>query len=181
MRVATHLIVREAAFPHNEWLVPLQLIASTGPECVRLRNDSGNLWLMDPFRDISLLPMPGVIDRGQSGGTRHQVMSADLLAPSSPRAKRVERLVIPPGTALLQHRAPIVASDGVAGCLANVLIEPRTGRLTYLLLHAEQPAQRDFVVSASHIVRVEDRQIELSLTRAQVSGPGAVRVRRYPC
>lgn len=76
--------------------------------------------------------------------------------------------LIPPGEAEERRGAPVRATDGDAGQLRAVRIDPATGRLTHVLVReGHLLTRKDVAVPAGRIAGFDDG-IQLSITRQQV-------------
>jgi sporulation protein YlmC with PRC-barrel domain len=171
-RTVTHLVVEPDGRAGLARLVPLDLADLAGaPAQVRLRCTEAEFMNLEPAEETLAEFVPGYPDpvqllppgwRGADGPT------AD--GSTIPRIDEKETIdVIPPGE-VEEHRGDRVhATDGEAGRLRAVRLDPGSGRVTHVLIrHGPAWDRADTAIPAELVAGFGADGIRLGITRRQV-------------
>jgi hypothetical protein len=175
-RTVTHLVVEPHGRAGLARLVPLDLAdltdpADERPEQIRLRCTEAEFMSLEAAEETLAEFVPGYPDpvqllpagwRGAGGPTAD---GGTIL-----RIDEKETIdVIPPGE-VEEHRGDRVhATDGEAGHLRAVRIDPGTGRVTHVLIrHGPAWDRADTAIPAEMVAGFGDGGIRLGITRRQV-------------
>jgi sporulation protein YlmC with PRC-barrel domain len=175
-RTVTHLVVEPHGRAGLARLVPLDLAdltdpADERPEQIRLRCTEAEFMSLEAAEEtlaefvpgypgpVQLLP-PGWRDAGgptADGGTILRI----------PEKETID--VVPPGE-VEEHRGDRVhATDGEAGHLRAVRIDPGSGRVTHVLIrHGPAWGRADTAIPAEMVAGFGEDGIQLAITRRQV-------------
>jgi hypothetical protein len=175
-RTVTHLVVEPHGRAGLARLVPLDLadlaeLADERPGRVRLRCTEAEFMSLDAAEETLAEFVPGYPDpvqllpsgwRGAGGPTADGSTIARI-----PEKETVD--VIPPGE-VEEHRGDRVhATDGEAGHLRAVRIDPGSGRVTYVLIkHGPAWDRADTAIPANLVAGFGADGIRLGITRRQV-------------
>ena len=172
-RAVTHLVVEPHGRAGLARLVPLDLadFADARPDQIRLRCTEAEFMSLQAAEEtlaefvpgypgpVQLLP-PGWRDAGgptADGGTILRI----------PEKETID--VVPPGE-VEEHRGDRVhATDGEAGHLRAVRIDPGSGRVTHVLIrHGPAWGRADTAIPAEMVAGFGEDGIQLAITRRQV-------------
>jgi hypothetical protein len=175
-RTVTHLVVEPHGRAGLARLVPLDLadladLADERPGQIRLRCTEAEFMSLEAAEETLAEFVPGYPDpvqllpagwRGAGGPTTD--------GGTIPRIDEKETIdVIPPGE-VEEHRGDRVhATDGEAGHLRAVRIDPGSGRVTHVLIrHGPAWNRADTAIPAEMVAGFGDGGIQLGITRRQV-------------
>jgi sporulation protein YlmC with PRC-barrel domain len=172
-RVVTDLVVEPAERHGLGRLVPLDLVEA-GPDEVRLRCTTAEFERLQSAEETEFLPgTSGYAAYGPEqvlarpyfglGGTR---VSGDAFPGTS---GTVTFDVLPPGEVAIRRNAPVHATDGDIGQVEGLVIDPRSRRLTHVLLkRGHLWGRRDVAVPIAAVQVVDEDGLSLSLTKQEV-------------
>jgi sporulation protein YlmC with PRC-barrel domain len=174
-RKVTHVVVEERAFPHTEYLVPLELIAESTPTLIRLSCAARDLIALDPFIDFEFVPGEPYFDYDYAG--EEMFMWPYALPDVGEVLEEYER--IPPGELAVRRGARVEATDGHVGRVDEFLVDPESEHITHLILREGHLwGQKDVTIPVSQIDRIEEDIVYLKLDKSHVEALPAVPVRR---
>jgi hypothetical protein len=172
-RTVTHLVVEPHGRAGLARLVPLDLADLSGapPGQVRLRCTEAEFMSLEPAEETLAEFVPGypdpvqLIPPGWRGAGGPAADGGAILR--IPEKETID--VVPPGE-VEEHRGDRVhASDGEAGHLRAVRIDPATGRVTQVLVrHGHAWDRADTAIPAEMVAGFGEDGIRLSITRRQV-------------
>jgi len=172
-RKITHIAVRTGQFETSERLVPVERIAETTRDTVKLQCTKSQLAAMQEFNDIHYIQ-----ERYPSG---HAYPSTYYMpeATIEPYNVPIIEKRIPPGELTITHGMAVHASDGDVGSVEEFIVEPSSGAITHIVLRTGPRKNRqEVVVPVSAVARVAEATVELKLTRSQVAALPPVPVKR---
>lgn len=173
-RKLTHLVVRERSFPHTEYLVPLDLVAGTTPDLIRLRCTQADLVQLDPFIEIEFVP-------GNFADFEYGAEEYMLWPYAMPEAMEipVEYERVPSGELAVRRGAKVRATDGYVGRVDEFLVDPASEHITHLIMREGHLwGQKDVTIPIAEIDRIEEDTVHLKLNRQEVEGLPSIPVRR---
>lgn len=167
----THLVVKEAHFPHEEVLVPLTAVREASSDSIRLRYATDELPRLDPFVETEYTK----VDISRYAGGAYAPMPLiweDNLVP-------VERESVPIGERHIHRGARVLATDGAVGRVDEFVLDPRTQRITHLVLRQGHFlfGEKDITVPVSEIGRIEGSRVYLKLDRRAIEALPALALR----
>ncbi len=167
----THLVVRERSLPHAERLVPMNLVMEAAPEMIRLRCTEKEFGELDSFVETAVIK-EDVRDYAPGAANEPYVV------PDSTEVK-VEEESVPANELAVRRGARVEATDGQVGQVDEFLIDPRTGRISHLVLREGHLwGQKDVTIPVSEIDVIAEDAVYLKLDRESVEALPAVPVRR---
>jgi len=163
----THLVVREASFPHTEWLVPVDLVLDATPTSIRLRCTRHELRQLEPF----------IVPDGGGGDSLFASYAAGawLMNPGfGPEAlwlplEPLDHENVPAGDLVVRRGERVDATDGHVGRADEFLMEPTTGHITHLVLREGHLwGQKEVTIPVAQIDRIDAATIYLKLDKHAV-------------
>jgi sporulation protein YlmC with PRC-barrel domain len=168
----THIVVKSSHAPHEERLVPVELVTETTKDAIHLKCTQESLskrrqlveeeWLsvdIPKFEAVEYLTHPLVVPAHQYVPIKH------------------ER--IPYGELQVRRGARVAACDGYIGKVAEFLIEPDSGHVTHLILREGHLGGRDEIaIPISEIHSIEGDTVALTISKEDVRRLPAIPVRR---
>ena len=177
----THLVVREDASPHTEYIVPVDIVTATTADTIELRCSKAELEHMDPFVQTEFVEEKNPqMDRGYGGGLgTGGLFYWPYVSPE--RTVRVPKDVqqIPPGELAVRRGTRVEATDGFVGKVDEFLVNPENGHITHLVMRAGHLwGQMDVTIPLEAIgVSLEDTMF-LKLDKHQIESLPTVPVHR---
>jgi sporulation protein YlmC with PRC-barrel domain len=167
----THVVVKEQSAPHAERLVDLNLVTEATPQVIRLRCTGDQLADFEPF--VTAEFVEARVPRYSSGVyMMPYVTSMDGQA-------MVETESVPRGELAVQRGARVEATDGAVGRVDEFLLDPRSQRVTHLVLRQGHLwGQRDVTIPISQIELISENAVYLKLDKQQVEALPTVPIAR---
>ncbi len=164
----THLVVKEVSASHVERLVPIEAVAKTSPDGVRLRCSRDEFRRMDPFVEIDSRPEM-IPDYENAAGVAWMIPYVPLRRVwIETRSKQ-----IPCGDVALQHGVRVQASDGPVGIVTALKVEPASKRVKQLVIEPSLPwDHRQIVVPVSQIEQAQENVVYLKVDKHSLSTLG---------
>jgi hypothetical protein len=174
-RKVTHVVVEERAFPHTEYLAPLELVAESTPTLIRLSCTARDLIALDSFVDVEFVPGEPFSDDDYAG---EEVFLWPYALPDAGGIPE-EHERIPPGELAVRRGVRVEATDGHVGRVDEFLVDPESELITHLILREGHLwGQKDVTIPVSQIGRIDEDTVHLKLGREQIEALPAIRVRR---
>jgi uncharacterized membrane protein/sporulation protein YlmC with PRC-barrel domain len=157
----THVVVKGKERPHTQWLVPVEEVAESSSDSIRLQCGAEALAGMSPFvvkayRQISVPRYTG------------PDMAAPVYTPNI-QTLEVDRQMIPEGEVAVRYGMEVVATDGPVGTVHELVSDPDTGQITHFVLREGHPWDRaDVVLPLSVISSVGREKIFLTLDQETI-------------
>lgn len=160
-RRVTHLVVKEASAPDVERLVPIEMVAKTSADYIRLRCSRDELKRMDPFVE-TVYWAETVPDYTNATGVGWMLPYVPL--------RRVwietKSQQVPCGELALQQGARVDASDGPVGIVAGLKVEPSSKRVRQLIIEPSLPwDHRKIAVPVTQIGQAKENVVFLKLDK----------------
>jgi uncharacterized membrane protein len=158
----THFVVKEKARPHTERLVPVDQVAETTADSIRLSCTVSEMAEIQPFvvTEYRQVEIPRYQDVTTVGPQRYsEVMTTP-----------VERELVPEGELAVREGVEVEATDGPVGRVDELLMDPETGQITHLVMREGHLwGQKEVLLPLSVIDRTEKETVYLSLDKETVS------------
>jgi sporulation protein YlmC with PRC-barrel domain len=155
----THLVVREAAFPQAERLVPIDKVKVSSPQQIDLACTPEQLGAMETFVEEQFI---------EAGGP----LADSMLWPYVESGPEVITLVhekIPSGEVKIRRGSAVHATDGKIGRVDELMIEKETGGITHLILQEGHLwGKRDVSIPADQIKSIDADGVKLKLSKKEV-------------
>jgi sporulation protein YlmC with PRC-barrel domain len=178
----THLVVREAKFPHTEVLVPVSLVVETTADVIQLRCTTDELRRMEPFIETEYIQseLPEVEYPPISiSYLKGEYLMWPYFVPDLTEYRPVEHKHIPPYERAVHRDTRVNASDGYIGQVDEFLVDPASGHITHLVLTKRHLLRQEVVtIPVSQIDHIEEDTVYLKLDRHSVEALPAIPVRK---
>jgi sporulation protein YlmC with PRC-barrel domain len=173
-RRVTHLVVKEADFPHAERLVPVGLVLESTPHQIHLRCNREELAQLERYTEVEFVQaeVPYEDYDWEEYRLWPYVLPEDEMMP-------VEFERVPPGEMAIHRGAHVRAKDGHLGRVDEFLVSVPDGHITHLVLREGHLwGQKDVTIPVSEIERIEENTVHLKLDNASVEALPVIPVRR---
>ncbi|MFN2182824.1 MAG: PRC-barrel domain-containing protein [Anaerolineae bacterium] len=174
-RQITHVVVKESSFPWLERLVPVEMVAETSPDQIRLSCTGEELHGLESFVETEFLPAQypyEAYDLGQYHVWPY-VFPEDESVP-------VEHERVPPGELAVRRGNPVRAKDGDVGRVDEFLVDRDTEQITHLVLREGHLwGQKDLLIPVSQIGKIDEDRVYLKLSKEEVGALPSIPVRRW--
>jgi len=160
----THYAVKQSEKPHTQYLVPIDKIAETSSELIRLNCTKAEfsqlaVFVVKEYKHVEIPRYTGA-ETGQVGGV-----------PVPPRVMSVTQEVeqVPYGERAIHKGAEVNASDGKVGTVDELLLND-SGQITHLVMHKGHLwGKKQVIVPLATVDKVVDDTVYLKLDKATVS------------
>ena len=175
----THLVVREGASPHTEYIVPVDVVTATTGDTIELRCSKAELEKMDPFVQTHYVreKVPDYAGSGSYGMGSYYYWP--YVTPERTVSVPVETLQIPPGELAVRRGTRVEATDGYVGKVDEFLVNPENGHVTHLVMREGHLwGQKDVTIPLSAMGDTRDGTVFLKLDKQQIESLPTVSVHR---
>lgn len=174
-RRVTHVIVKEGSFPWLERLVPVEMVAETSPDEIRLSCTGEELHGLESFVDTEFVPGQYPYEDYDFG--EYHVWPY-VFPEEEPMPVAHER--VPPGELAVRRGNHVRATDGDIGRVDEFLVDRETEHITHLVLREGHLwGQKDVLIPVSEIEQVDEDRVYLTLSKAEVADLPTVPLRRW--
>ena len=179
----THLVVREDAAPHTEYIVPVDVVSATTADKIGLRCSQAELEKMDRFEKTHYVEEQTSQMYPSFGFGAYYGLGTLFYWPFA-RSDRTgyvpeERQQIPPGDLAVHRGTRVVATDGDVGKVDEFLINPENGHITHLVMREGHLwGQKDVTIPLSAMRDARGDAVFLKLDKHQIESLPAVPVHR---
>jgi hypothetical protein len=179
----THVVVKEDEAPHDEHIVPIEMVLETTPDMIMLQCTRDRLSKIAPFVETEYIREK---TPGQYGGLPYEgyvglgsVLIWPYVVPERSQVVAVERQQIPPGELAVRRGAGVEATDGHAGRVDEFLVNPETEHITHLVMREGHLwGQRDVTIPLSAIDRFDEDRVYLKLDKQEIEALPTIPIRR---
>ena len=165
-----HLVVKEDV-SNTEYIVPVDFIAETVADTIRLRCDRAKLEKMHPFVKTKFIEEKVPNSNWASGGTYGLGSYYYLPYVNSeiPVYEAVEQKQIPPGELAVSRGTRVDATDGFVGKVDEFVVSPKNGHITHLVMHEGHIwGRKDVIIPISAMGDTHDDTVFLKLDKHQI-------------
>ena len=178
----THLVVREDASPHTEYIVPVDVVSTTTADTIGLRCSQADLEKMDPFVKTEFVEkeVPQMYP-GSAGASGMAPFFFPYVTLSTTEYVPEEHLQIPPGELAVRRGTRVEATDGFVGKVDEFLVNPQNGHITHLVMREGHLwGQKDVTIplSAMDNTRQDRGTVFLKIDKHQIESLPTVPVHR---
>jgi sporulation protein YlmC with PRC-barrel domain len=131
----THLVIEDETLPYkpNQRLVPMDQVAETSPNLIRLGCRRDEVANMEPFIHTHYIQKTGLSYAVMRGGEGPQDPSTVGASYST-----YEEEMVPEGAVAIRPDMEVEASDGHAGTVGDLVVDPQTSEITHFVLRKRQ-------------------------------------------
>lgn len=171
----THVVVAERGFIGVEHIVPLDEVVDATPTTMHLRISAADLTKLDPFVESHFIGRDDSYEEYEPG----EWVFWPYALPEDGWIPTVEEEQIPPGELAIHRGAAVFASDGRIGRVDEFLVDPRSGRISHLVLRQGHLwGQKDVTIPVMQIDKFEDDAVYLKLDKHGVEALPHIPLRR---
>ncbi|MEP7137857.1 MAG: PRC-barrel domain-containing protein [Chloroflexota bacterium] len=177
----THLVVKEDEPPKTEYIVPVDLVAETIADTIRLRCSKTELEKLDPFVQTEFV-QEKVLDYGGYHGGRYGMGAYYMPYVTSEIRVQVseEQQQIPPGELAIHRGTRIEAKDGYVGHVDEFVINQENSHITHLVMREGHLwGQKDVIIPISAMVDNDDDTLFLNIDKHQIESLPTIPVHRH--
>jgi sporulation protein YlmC with PRC-barrel domain len=168
----THMVVKEDSSPNTEYIVPVDSVAETIDDTIRLHCSKAELEKMYPFIKTKFIE--------EKAPNRHYVfvgggmgMGSYYFLPyvsaESKVYEAVEHEQIPPGDLAVRRGTRVEASDGYVGKVDEFVVNPKNGYITHLVMREGHLwGKKDVIIPLSSMGNTRDDTVFLKLDKHQI-------------
>ncbi len=179
----TDVVVREAVAPHQEFIVPIRLVAEASTDLIRVRCTKEELGHLEPFTKTEFVEEKWAtfLPAGYGAGTYGYGVGTYVYWPYVTPATSlvVEHEQIPTGELVIRRGTRVEATDGPVGRVDEFLVHPETGYITHLVMREGHLwGQKDVSIPLSAIRETRDKTVFLNLDKQQVEALPTIPIHR---
>jgi len=166
----THLVVKEDV-SNTEYIVPVDFVAETIADTIRLRCNKAKLEKMHPFIKTKFMEEKVPNSNFGSGGTYGLGSYYYLPYVNSeiPVYEAVEQQQIPPGELAVSRGTRVQATDGFVGKVDEFVVNPKNGQITHLVMREGHLwGKKDVIIPLSAMGNTREDTVFLKLDKHQV-------------
>jgi uncharacterized membrane protein/sporulation protein YlmC with PRC-barrel domain len=173
----THFVVRDDKLPPpTQRLVPVEQVAETTSDLVRLSCNRDQVAEMEPFTATEYVEGEMFVPISTVYGEYYQPYVVPVEGSKLPM--EVER--IPPGELAVRRGTPVEAADGYVGQVGELLVDPESGQITHLILREGHLfGKKEVMLPLSAIENVLQDTVYLKLDKNAVKQLPAIPVKRH--
>ena len=169
----THLVVREGRFPHAQFLVPVEWIASSSADSIKLKCKCKEVTLSDPFIEEQFIPS----DLFSYGAD--PFLFQPYVIPEKDFIDS-ENEGVPAGEFAIRRGTRVKALDGYVGHVNELLINPKSGHITHLVLREGHLwGKKELTIPVSQIDRIEGDTVYLKLDKTGIEALSPIPIQRH--
>jgi sporulation protein YlmC with PRC-barrel domain len=163
----THVVVEDGSYPETGYLVPMDRIAESTPESIRLNCSLAELSKLPIYNHIEFIP---------SG------LNGSMVWPYATPATgftMIENEHIPANELAVRRGAGVEATDGHVGHVGEFLINPIDNTISHLVLHEGHFwEQKEVTIPVSQIDHIEADKVFLKLDKHSIEALPAIPIHR---
>jgi hypothetical protein len=162
----THLVVREDSSPNTKYIVPVDLVAETTSDTIRLRCTRVELEMMDPFIKTMVIQ-----EKVHNRNLRYKggMYTLPYVTSESSVQVTVEHLQIPPGELALRRGTRVKATDGCVGKVDEFVVNPKNCHNTHLVMREGHLfGKKDVIIPLSAMGDIHEDTVFLKLDKLQI-------------
>ena len=169
----THLVVKEDSSPNTELIVPIDLVAETTVDTIRLHCNKDELEKMDPFIKTTFVEKVLPINSMSYGVGYGMGMNPSFYWPyanfDGTIQVPVEHLQVPPGELVVRRGTRVEATDGYVGKVDEFVVNPGNGHITHLVMREGHLwGKKDVIIPLSAMGETLGDTVFLKLDKQQI-------------
>jgi uncharacterized membrane protein len=176
-RKVTHLVVQtEAVIGSENWMVPIEMVAETGHDLIKLDCTLEELNQLPAFSEMHWLEA----DREEPGYAADAIYLAPYVTPMRTDGVPIEIERIPPGELAVRRGAFVEASDGLVGSVGEFLVDPDSGEVSHIVLQEGHLwGKQEIAIPISAVDEALESTVYLKLSRDDVASLPGIPVKRH--
>lgn len=184
-KAITHITVRPEGMGESEHVVPVEDIASSTSDSVRLNVTRSQFFLYPVYISHRFIDMEEADIEPEEVANLPEAQPAmdhvfwPFVTAEGHMGAYAEIEQIPTDELAVYRGAPVEATDGHIGEVSELVINPENSQVTHLLLHKGRLfARRDVVVPVSEIDRVDEGIVYLKIDKAAIGELPDLKIKR---
>jgi len=172
----THLVVAKKAFPHTEYLVPVDWILESTATSTRLRCSPTELAGMDRFMQTDYIN-PDEVETS----VPYEESSVLLWPYGAYRSEQMphKHAHIPAGEVVIRRNSRVKATDGSIGKVDELLVNPVNDCISHLIMREGHLwGTKDVTIPVSEIEKIDDDVVYLKLDKQAIAALPATPIHR---
>ena len=177
-RQVTYLVLEDETLPNKPFqrLVPVEQVAAADKDLIRLNCTREEVSRMAPFIRTHYIQKTELSYTVLQGG---EEPSADV-STSGVSYSTYEEEVIPPGAVAIRPGIEVEATDGHAGTVGELVVDPTTAEVTHFVLREGHLwGSKEVTLPVAAVERVAGDRIYLKLDKQVIGQLPAIPVRRH--
>jgi sporulation protein YlmC with PRC-barrel domain len=168
----THVVVNHN---YDEVVVPLELVAETGPDMLKLSCTIVELSQMPPFTEVHYINgdmyYPDYTDMAWASPYVTSYPAEDL---------PVVEEILPAGELAIHRGDPVQATDGQVGHVGEFVVDAESGHITHLVLRSGHFwGKHDVTIGLALVDRVKEGVVYLNADKKAIEQLPSVKVKRH--
>ena len=179
----THVVVEDDNSPHTEYIVPIEAVAVTTFDGIRLKCKAEELEKMPLFIKTEFVKDKVLNYAGYGGGITQRGSSYYMPYVTSEVRVPVyaSRQQIPAGELAVHRGMPVEAIDGRVGRVDEFVVNPENGHITHLVMREGHLfGKKDVIIPVSALGETREDTVFLNLDKHQVEALPAFPIHRHP-
>jgi sporulation protein YlmC with PRC-barrel domain len=172
----SHVVVKDNRFPHEERLVPIDLVKETTSNSIQLNISQEELMKMDNFVEYEFI---------QTEEPYHQYSAPRYLVwpyvyPLDEHLMDIQYEQVPPGEMAIHRGAQVNASDGRVGTVDEFLMDPTNDHITHFILREGHLwGKKDVTIPINQVDRISENTVYLKSDKSEIEKLPAISVQRW--
>ena len=176
------VVVKEDDSPHTEYIVPIEVVAETTADTIRLKCSVVDLEKMPLFIKNEYIKDKVLNYAGYGGGITKR--GSCYYMPYVTSEVRVpvyaDRQQIPPGELAVHRGTHVEATDGQIGKVDEFVVNPENGHITHLVMREGHLwGTKDVIIPISALGETRENTVFLNLNKQQVETLPAFPLHRH--
>jgi sporulation protein YlmC with PRC-barrel domain len=165
----TSLVVKEAAFPNTEYIVPVETVSETIAGTIRLRCSKAKLEKMRRFVKTTFVEAKvPLMSPGYAAGMGTYYYLPYVTADMTMKVPK-EHLQIPAGKLGVTRGTRVEATDGYVGHVDEFVVNPKNKHITHLVMREGHLwGQKDVIIPLSAMGETREDTVFLKLDKHQI-------------
>jgi hypothetical protein len=169
----THLVVKEDV-SNTEYIVPVDFVAETIADTIRLRCSKAELEKMDPFMVTRVITDKVAGSKfmyagGATGIGAGAVYYFPYVSAERTVYESVKKQQVPPGELAVHRGTSVEATDGYVGKVDEFVVNPENGHITHLVMREGHLwGKKDVIIPVSAMGDTHEDTLFLKLTKLQI-------------
>jgi sporulation protein YlmC with PRC-barrel domain len=168
----THVVVKEDTSPKTEYIIPVEFVAETKDDTIRLQCSKEKLETMEPFIKTTFIEekMPDrIIGEGYGPYGMGSYYSLPYVTPDKTVYIPVEDQQVPPGELAIHRGARVKATDGEVGRVDEFVVNPKNNLITHLVMREGHLwGKKEVIIPLSAIGETGEDGVTLKLDKRQI-------------
>jgi sporulation protein YlmC with PRC-barrel domain len=168
----TYVVVKEDDSPHTEYMIPVDYVAETNGDTIRLQCSKEKLEKMEPFIKTTFIEEKApdrIFGEGYGPYGMGPFYSLPYVTPDKTVYVPVEDQQVPPGELAVHRGAQVKATDGTVGRVDEFVVNPENNLITHLVMREGHLwGKKEVIIPLSAIEKTEEDSVLLKLDKHQI-------------